>query len=91
MAGQILCNVVRLYELILFVRVILSFIPLFRPGWSPSGGLRPVVDFVYGLTDPPLHYIRRFVPQPMGFPFDLAFTLWFVVIAFVVRPVVCSF
>jgi YggT family protein len=84
-----LCRLLEVYWIILIVRVVLSFVPMFRPGWSPPPALRPLVDFVYTLTDPPVSYLRRFVPQPMGFPFDLAFTVWFFVVV-ILQRIVCS-
>ena len=89
MTGRILCNVVRIYEYILIARVIVSFIPVFKPGWSPSPGLRPILDFIYGLTDPPVNWLRRFIPQPMGFPFDLSFLVWLLLVQFVLAPILC--
>jgi len=85
----LLCRLFEIYFYILLARVILSFVPLFRPGWSPPAGIRPLVDFVYTLTDPPVSYLRRFVPQPMGFPFDLAFTVWFFIVV-ILQQIVCS-
>jgi YggT family protein len=90
MAGQILCRVIEIYNLILFARVILSFVQVFRPGWAPGPMVRPFIDFIYGLTDPPVNYLRRVIPQPMGFPFDLAFTVWFLIVIFLLRPLFCS-
>ena len=87
--AALLCQLLFFYWIILIVRVVLSFVPMFRPGWSPSPAIRPVIDFVYTLTDPPVSYLRRFVPQPMGFPFDLAFTVWFFVVV-ILRGIVCS-
>lgn len=89
MAQLLLCRLINIYELILLARVIVSFIPLFKPGWSPPSGLRPLFDFVYTLTDPPVAYLRRFIPQPMGFPFDLAFTAWFIIIL-ILQRIICS-
>ncbi|MGH2689548.1 MAG: YggT family protein [Actinomycetota bacterium] len=87
--GALLCNIVSIYRYILFARVIISFIPLFAPTWSPPQGLRPVFDFIYGLTDPPIDLIRRFVPQPSGFPLDISFMIWFLLVVIVIRPAVC--
>jgi YggT family protein len=88
--GALLCRIVSIYRYILFARVILSFIPLFAPGWSPPSGIRPIIDFIYGLTDPPVDFIRRLVPQPSGFPLDIAFTIWFLLVVIVIRPVLCA-
>lgn len=73
----ILIRTLDLYIYILIGRVILSFIPLFKPGWAPPSFLAPVVDLIYGLTEPPLQLLRRVIPQPMGFPFDLSFIALF--------------
>lgn len=90
MAGLILCRIVEIYKFILLARVILSFVPLFRPGWSPPPSVRPLIEFVYGLVDPPVNYIRRFIPQPAGFPLDLSFLVWFLLIQFVLEPILCG-
>lgn len=71
----ILCISLSLYYYILIARAVLSFIPLFKPDWSPPDFLRPVVDLIYGLTEPALQLLRRVIPQPMGFPFDLSFLI----------------
>lgn len=69
----ILCLSLVVYNYILIGRVVLSFIPMFKPDWTPPPFMRPLVDLIYGLTEPPLQLLRRVVPQPMGFPFDLSF------------------
>lgn len=90
MTSLLLCRLVNVYLLILFARVILSFVPLFRPGWSPPDWLRPIVDFVYVLTDTPINFLRRFIPQPMNFPLDLSFLVWFLIVQYVFRAVFCG-
>jgi YggT family protein len=87
MTRLIVCRIFMIYYYILFARVILSFVPLFRPGWMPPPALRPIVDFIYGLTDPPVNYLRRFIPQPGNFPFDLSFTVWFFVVLILQRSI----
>ena len=76
----ILLFILDIYRWILIARVILSFIPLFKPDWVPPSFLTPVIDVVYGLTEPPLQLLRRVVPQPAGFPFDLSFLDLFVIV-----------
>ena len=85
MIRQILYNTLSIYSFILIARVILSFIPLFRPGWVPPAFLAPIVDVVYGLTEPPLQLLRRVIPQPMGFPFDLSFLVLFLIVEILQR------
>jgi YggT family protein len=53
---------------------------LFKPDWVPPSWLAPVVDIVYALTEPPLQFLRKFIPQPAGFPFDLSFIVLFIIV-----------
>ena len=87
--GSPLCLILDVYVAVIYARIILSFVFLFKPGWVPPSGLRPALDLVYALTDPPVNALRRVIPQPMGFPIDLAFLVWFLIVFFVQRAV-CS-
>ena len=81
--GDLLCFIAEVYIWVLYARIVLSLVLLFKPGWLPPQGLRPVLDVVYALTDPPVNALRRVIPQPMGFPIDLAFLVWFLLVFFV--------
>ncbi len=85
---DILLQTLTIYGWILIGRIILSFIPLFKPGWSPPPALSPIVDLVYGLTEPPLQLLRRLIPQPMGFPLDLSFIALFVIVRMILPQVI---
>jgi len=85
---DILLNTLQIYGWILIGRVILSFIPLFKPGWSPPQSLSTLVDLIYGLTEPPLQLLRRVIPQPMGFPFDISFIVLFVIVRMILPVVI---
>jgi YggT family protein len=84
----ILLRTLQIYGWILIGRVILSFIPLFKPGWSPPPALTPIVDLIYGLTEPPLQLLRRVIPQPMGFPLDLSFLVLFIIVEMILPRVI---
>ena len=49
----------------------------FNRSWRPSGLLLPILDVTYTITDPPLKFVRRFVPpiQLGGISLDLAWTI----------------
>ena len=85
---DILLQTLAIYGWILIGRVVLSFIPLFKPGWTPPPALTPIVDLVYGLTEPPLQLLRRVIPQPMGFPLDLSFLALFVIVRMILPQVI---
>ncbi|HEX2053110.1 MAG TPA: YggT family protein [Actinomycetota bacterium] len=86
----ILLNTLQIYGWILIGRIILSFIPMFKPDWSPPAALSPIVDLIYGLTEPPLQLLRRVIPQPMGFPFDLSFIVLYVIVRMILPVVIQS-
>ncbi len=86
--AEILLRTLQIYGWILVGRIILSFIPLFSPGWSPPPISSPIVDLIYGMTEPPLQFIRRYVPQPMGFPFDLSFIILYVIVRLILPQVI---
>lgn len=51
-----------LYLLVLFVRLILDYIPMFNRGWRPKGIGLVLAEFVYTITDPPVRFFRRIIP-----------------------------
>jgi YggT family protein len=51
-----------LYVLILLARVVIDLVQIFSREWRPQGAMLVVANVVYGLTDPPLRFVRRFVP-----------------------------
>ncbi len=58
----LLVLLVRLYELALLVRVLIS--------WVRVDPYNPVVRFLYQITEPVLDPIRRALPQTMGIDFS---------------------
>lgn len=87
-----LCTLVNVYLGILFGRVVLSFVFAAKPDWRPPMGIRPVLDMVYAVTDPPVNLLRRYIPplQAGAIAFDLAFIVWFLVVQIPIRAVLCS-
>ena len=84
----ILLAVLDIYRWILIARVILSFIPLFKPDWVPPSFLTPVIDLVYGLTEPPLQLLRRVIPQPASLPIDLSFLVLFLIVGVILPQII---
>ncbi|QHO91228.1 YggT family protein [Actinomyces sp. 432] len=77
---SILRSLLDLYVLVLLTRVVLDWIQLFARNWRPSGVVLVLANVVYGLTDPPLRQIRRFMPMLRlgAVGVDLSFlVLWF--------------
>ena len=82
---ELICYLLFLYNIILIVRVIFSWVEAFQ-GRIPDG-IRPVYGFVSTLTEPPLRVLRRYVP-PAGM-FDTSF-LVLILIIIVLQRVICG-
>lgn len=52
----------RIYTYVLWARLILDWIRVFKPGFRPRGPLLVVFEVVYTLTDPPIRFFRRILP-----------------------------
>lgn len=89
----VFCLALSIYRYLLLARVIISFVYLFRPMWDPPQGLRPILKFIYTLTDPPVDFLRRFIPplQAGAMALDLGFLVLFFAVSFLHRALGCSF
>lgn len=56
----IICNLISLYLILLFARIILSWFPV-----SPGGAMAQIFSVLYTITEPVLGPIRRAIP-PIG-------------------------
>jgi YggT family protein len=61
----LVCNLLTVYLLLVFGRIILSWFPL-----APGGAMAGVFNVVYTVTEPVLGPLRRVIP-PLG-AFDLS-------------------
>jgi YggT family protein len=83
-------NIVRLvafyllsaYLVLLIGRMIFTWIQVYARSWSPSGILLVVAEGVYSATDPPLRFLRRYIPSVRlgSVALDLSFMLLFLVV-----------
>ena len=60
--GQLIDFVLRLFLLLLFARFVIDWVQVFARSWTPKGVVLVVLEVVYSITDPPILFIRRFVP-----------------------------
>ena len=73
--GLIIQWVLWIFLLILFARMILSWIPVLVRDWQPRGPMLVVAEVIYSITDPPLKLVRKVLrPVRVGnMMLDLAF------------------
>lgn len=53
---------VTIYTWVLWARIILEFVRIFKRDFRPRGGLLVFSEVVYTLTDPPIRFFRRVLP-----------------------------
>jgi YggT family protein len=64
--GVILYYALLVFVIAMWARLILDFLRAMRPGWRPPSFLLVISGLVYGITDPPMKAVRRFV-KPVSF------------------------
>jgi YggT family protein len=86
----VLTYVLWLYLLLLIGRLILSWIQAFSRSWHPTGVILVIAEVVFTATDPPLRFLRRYIPSVrLGtVALDLSFTVLFLVIIILLDAVV---
>jgi len=90
--GGLLADLLQLFLLCLFLRLILDYVRMAATSWRPRGIILIAADFVYAVTDKPLSFVRRFV-KPLrigGISFDLSMLILFILISRV-APLLRSF
>ena len=83
----VLVYILSIFLLLLIGRLIISWIQQFSRSWSPSGIVLVIAEAVYTVTDPPLRFLRRYIPSPRigSVALDLSFMLLFLVIIVLLR------
>lgn len=74
---------INAYMFILFVRMIVDWMFVLGPNWYPRGIFASIISIIYRLTDPPLRWLRRYIPPlPLGrIQLDVSFlVLWFALV-----------
>ena len=79
---EVLTYVLTIYLVILVGRMIFGWVQVFAREWRPSGILLVVAEGIFTATDPPLKFLRRFIPPlRLGMvAMDLSFMVLFIVI-----------
>jgi len=85
----VLTYVLTIYLLILIGRMIFSWIQMFARSWSPRGIVLLIAESIYTVTDPPLKFLRRYIPTlRIGtVAMDLSFMVLFIVILIAMQAV----
>ena len=60
--GSILLFALNIFLGLLFVRLVVDWVQVFARSWTPKGPVLVLLEIVYSITDPPILFVRRFVP-----------------------------
>ena len=87
---EVLTYVLTIYLVVLIGRMIFSWVQVFARDWRPSGVLLVIAEGIFTITDPPLRFLRRFIPTVrLGMmALDLSFMVLFIVILILLEVVV---
>jgi YggT family protein len=84
---EVLVYVLTIYLVVLIGRMIFSWVQVFARDWRPSGILLVIAEGIFTVTDPPLKFLRRFIPTlRLGMmALDLSFMVLFFLILILLR------
>jgi YggT family protein len=79
---EVLTYVLTIYLVILIGRMIFGWIQVFARDWRPTGIVLVLAEAIFTVTDPPLKFLRRFIPPlRLGMvAMDLSFMVLFIVV-----------
>jgi len=60
--ADVLATILWVYFLILLARLVFDYVQLFARSWQPRGVVLIIAEAIYTVTDPPLKFLRRFIP-----------------------------
>jgi YggT family protein len=60
--GGILLFILFVFFILLMIRLVVDWVQMFARSWRPTGPILVVLEVVYTITDPPILFVRRFVP-----------------------------
>jgi len=78
----VLTYVLTIYLVVLIGRMIFGWVQVFARDWRPTGILLVLAEAIFTVTDPPLKFLRRFIPPlRLGMvAMDLSFMVLFIVV-----------
>ncbi|MDX6206477.1 MAG: YggT family protein [Frankiales bacterium] len=60
--GQVLLTLTWIAIVLLMFRAVVSWVMVLARDWRPAGMMVVLLEAVFTVTDPPLRFLRRFIP-----------------------------
>lgn len=85
--GFVVYWAISVYLFVLMLRVVLDWVTLLAREWRPKGIVLVVANFIYALTDPPVHLVGKVVPPLRigGISLDMGFLVLFLLLVVIQR------
>jgi YggT family protein len=58
----IVYELLSFFLILMLIRLVVDWVQVFARSWTPRGPVLFVLEIVYTITDPPIMFVRRFVP-----------------------------
>jgi len=91
--GSIIYLILWIFAALLFVRLVVDWVQMFARQWTPRGVLLVLLEIVYSITDPPINFVRRFIPPLRlgSIALDTSFIIVFIVDYLLIRLTLAIF
>ena len=72
---NVILQLLSFFKIALFLRIIIDYIRMFARSWQPNTFLLAIFEVIFTVTEPPMRFVRRFVPPLRigGVALDLSF------------------
>ena len=79
-----LLQLLSLFKIALFLRIIIDYIRMFARSWQPNVLLIGIFELIYTITEKPMSFVRRFIPPLRigGVALDLSFIVLLLAVGF---------
>ena len=86
----VLTYVLSIYLVILIGRMIIGWIQVFARSWRPTGVVLVLAEGIFTATDPPLKFLRRYIPplRIRTVAMDLSYMVLFIVVLILLQVAV---
>jgi YggT family protein len=86
----ILTYLLSIYLVVLIGRMIFGWIQVFSRSWRPHGVVLVIAEGVFTATDPPLKFLRRYIPPLRlgSIAMDLSYMVLFIVVLILLQVAV---
>jgi YggT family protein len=85
--GEILTVVLWCFLLVLLFRLVMDYVFMFARSYQPARPMVVLLEVAYTITDPPLKFLRRYIPPLRlgGMALDLSFLVLWIVVYLLIR------